>query len=186
MFLFLLGSRIYYDFQDPGCQTIVNEQVENHPKNADELKNHISSVLSASGKADTFAKKAQVGNVRKVVYNLVSTNYYNKRETPKILYRTFSLKTTFISSSKNSDGSFNVKHYTVTSTKELRLVFDSIQGVFIHPKIPTMYFVYYKNGSPGWGDLAGLKGYEVTNYCNQLIEATNTQRAKIIEWFNSK
>ena len=186
MFLFLLGYRVNYDFYDPGCKTVVDEQVENHPRNTDELKNVISNVLAGSENIDIFARKAQFGNVRKVAYNLVSTNYYNKKETQKILYRKFSLTTTFISSAKNSDGSFSVKHYKMTSTKELQLVFSNVHSVFIHPKVSTNYFAYTPSMMFMMGEISNLKGQEVAKYCDELISATNSQKAKIIEWFDSK
>lgn len=183
----------------------IDEQVEIHCNNADELKNRLSNVLRGFDGVNAFAKKAQFTNSIKTAFYKVDSSRNYLKDDRKDVFRAFRLTTKFIKSTKNIDGSFDLKYCTVTATDEIK--FDrcpwsvSKCGLFRQPEYDHFSpFVFNDNDDQkilfypvySFRELIApniypkprsLSGQEIQQCVNSLVKVTNDQKAKV-NWLN--
>ena len=87
-----------------------------HLNNKNELKNHISSLLSGYSNANIVVRQAQFLNINRAYVKLDSFNISVSDNEEFV--RTFSLTTIFLRSIVNKDGSYDVRHYKVVTSRQ--------------------------------------------------------------------
>ena len=177
----------------------IKEAVEISFKNADEFQNHMLKVLKGYSNANGFVKKASAASTRSAINIYESSGNYQKEEGDRPICRMLTLKTIFIRSMKNKDGSFNVKYCPIIAKKEA-VIFDNAVKIVNDIYERGGYdlsgdYIQFKHAKNPWSRIAiinrnleqiklkGLTGGELQGYVNEMVQATNEERLKVIEWF---
>ena len=187
MFLFIISCR--------GNEAIISEQKETRLNNKEELKNHLFNVLKDFDNINSLVNRAQFSDAKKLMYKFESSKYYQNSIYKDGLYRTLAIKATFISSVKNNDGSFSVKHCTVTSSRELfyQIPFESGINYWLkYNEYTNPYeYQYCRNTCVMCSQprircntkrIEALKGPQIQQIFNELNDAINQKRNNILQW----
>ena len=178
MFLFIVSLRApkpnKFSFYDPTDPEVKSDGIEDHnPKNVNELRKHIRNILDGYDNVDSVVGKAQFANINKIEFNFGPE--VAKIEEGGVFHRFFTLKAVFLRSIKNKDGSFNVRHYTMTVTKNIWKI-----------KMPYCWIHRSPAGTPylldPWSYLL-MNKIDVAEMYNEMRAVLNKQITEIIGSF---
>ena len=187
MFLFIAALRVRHQKNDITSRrftppVISASGIEDHnPRNAQELRNHISNVMSGFDNSNSVINKAQFANINKVEYKFGPSDImFNGNE----FYRTFTLKAILLRSVRNGDGSFGVRHSTITITRNQMITFNAGNNRWFWIMFQASGSSQLSSGLRGACqnvvfEVTKMSANELTQVYNEMVTAVNNQKASI-------
>ena len=189
MFLFLFALRVRqqtnsyrdgYKYYRPAVASVGG--VEDHYlKNADELRNHLSKILNGFNDAKSITNRAKLTNISTIKFKFDASDINLVDRLDCEFSRTYSLKSVFLRTTKNSDGSFNVRHSTSTATKDV--VFSFQDGPAMGYNDRVIWYIYRaslrKGDMESFGKIKSFIFDYIKMSASEITQLYNEMRAKI-------
>ena len=155
--------------------SVVKGVTDSRLKNQNELKKRITSVLKGFDNVDSIVKKAQISNMNIVKFKFGPSDisFRNGNE----FYRTFTLTSVFVRSMKNSNGTYTLRHSSVTTTREQIIKFDRGD--------PKFFWLMFQASSGGSGMSAPVLGL-CRDFAFSITKMTSSELAKVYQGMISK